>query len=77
MHVQAFVVIGMCNRDVNELHTVGTRKPIVRIFANNKGADQPSHSCGLTSAFFLRLLESIISKLAPRENFTILASLCS
>ena len=44
----------------------------LRGFTNNKGADQPAHPRNLISAFVLRSLESIISKLAP-----ILASLCS
>ena len=29
-------------------------------FANNKGADQPAHSCSLISAFVIRNFESII-----------------
>ena len=33
------------------------------LFANNKGTDQPAHSCSLVSAFVTRSLESIISKL--------------
>ena len=37
-------------------------------FANNEGTDQPAHPCSLISAFVIRLLESIISKLATREN---------
>ena len=36
-------------------------------FAKNKGADQPAHPRSLISAFVIRLLESIISKLATRE----------
>ena len=34
------------------------------MFANSKGADPPAH---LISAFVIRLLESIISKLAMSE----------
>ena len=36
-------------------------------FANNKGADQPAHPRSLISAFVIRFLESIISKLAASE----------
>ena len=36
-------------------------------FANNKGADQPAHPHSLISAFVIRLLESIITKLATNE----------
>ena len=35
--------------------------------ANNKGTDQPAHQCSLISAFVIRFLESIISKLATSE----------
>ena len=35
--------------------------------ANNKGADQPAHTRRLISAFVIRLLEGIISKLASSE----------
>ena len=34
---------------------------------NNKGADQPAHLHSLISTFVIRLLESIISKLATSE----------
>ena len=34
---------------------------------NNKDAGQPAHPCRLISAFVIRLLESIIHKLATRE----------
>ena len=37
------------------------------LFANNKGADQPVHPLSLISTFVIRLLESIISKLATSE----------
>ena len=42
-------------------------KTCLRGFANNKGADQPVHPCSLISAFVIRLLESIISRLATGE----------
>ena len=42
------------------------RKP-VRGFANNQGADQPVHPHSLISTFVIRVLESIISKLATGE----------
>ena len=42
-------------------------KTSLRGFANNKGADQPAHPRRLISAFIIRLLESIISKLDSRE----------
>ena len=42
-------------------------KPCLRWFANNQGADQPAHSRSLISAFVIRLLESIISKLGTRK----------
>ena len=35
--------------------------------ATNKGADQPAHPCRLISTFIIRLLESIISRLATSE----------
>ena len=39
-------------------------------FANNKGADQPAHPRSLISAFSIRLLESIIWRLATSETST-------
>ena len=36
---------------------------------NNKGAEQPVHLCRLISTFVIRLLESIISKVATHEIF--------
>ena len=36
-------------------------------FANNKGAEQPAHPHSLISTFSIRLLESIISKLATSK----------
>ena len=35
--------------------------------ANNTGADQPAHPRSLISAFVIRFLESIISRLAPSK----------
>ena len=35
--------------------------------ANNKGAEQPAHPRRLISAYVIRFLESIISKLAMSE----------
>ena len=37
------------------------------VSANNKGADQPAHMRSLISALVIRLLESIIYKLARSE----------
>ena len=37
-----------------------TRENVLQGFANNKGADQPTHPRSLVSAFVIRLLESII-----------------
>ena len=42
-------------------------KTCLRRFANNKGADQPAHTRSLIIGFAIRLLESIISKLATSE----------
>ena len=53
------------------------RKPVFGGFGNNKGADRPGQMHNLISAFVIRLLESIISRLAKSENFNFLASLCS
>ena len=36
-------------------------------FANNKGAGQPEHPCSLISTSVIRLLKSIIPKLATSE----------
>ena len=41
------------------------------MFANNRHADQPAHPRSLISAFVIRVLESIISKLAISEIPTI------
>ena len=47
----------------------GTRreKTCLQGFANNTGADQPAHPRRLISAFVIRFLESIISRLATSE----------
>ena len=38
--------------------------------ANNKGPDQPAHSHSLISAFVIRLLKSIISRLATTSEIS-------
>ena len=44
------------------------RNPVFWLcFFNTKGADQPAHPRSLISSLVIRLLESIISRLAPRE----------
>ena len=47
----------------------GTRreKTCLQGFVNNKGSYQPAHRLSLISAFGIRLLENIISKLATGE----------
>ena len=42
-------------------------KTCLRGFANNIGADQPTHPHSLISAFVIHYLESIICKLATGE----------
>ena len=42
------------------------RKPVFG-FANKKCADQPAHPCRLISAFVIRFLEKIISRLASSQ----------
>ena len=42
-------------------------KTCLRWFTNNTGADQPAHTRSLISAFIIRLMESIISRLATNE----------
>ena len=42
-------------------------KTCLRRFVNNKGADQPAHPRSLISAFVIRLLESVISRLATSQ----------
>ena len=39
-------------------------KTFLQGFVNNTGADQPAHMRSLISAFVIRFVESIISKLA-------------
>ena len=50
-------------------HLFGPRrkKTCLRGVGNNKGADQPAHQCSLISAFVIRFLESIISRLATSK----------
>ena len=43
------------------------KKQLFSGFAINKGTDQPAHPRRLISAFIIRLLKSIISKLAINE----------
>ena len=42
-------------------------KTCLRGLANNTGADQPAHPRSLISAFVIRFLKSVISKLATSE----------
>ena len=46
-------------------------------FANNKGTDLPAHLHSLISSIVIPLLESIISKFFYKQNFNLLANLCS
>ena len=55
---------GNYNGNVNWPHR---EKTCLRRFENNTGADQTSHPRSLISAFVIRLLERIISKLAQNE----------
>ena len=61
----------LVNRPVNVILYLSygprRKKTCLRWVANNKGADQPAHPRSLISAFVIRLLESIISKLAKGE----------
>ena len=50
-----------------ELNGPQRKKTCLWWFANNKGADQPAHPCSLISAFVIRVLESIISRLVMSE----------
>ena len=56
---------------------IGSRREetCLRGFANIKGADQPAHTRRLISAFIIRLLESIISRLATSKisNFQLVS----
>ena len=49
------------------IHRPRFEKTCLRWFANNIGADQPAHPRSLISAFVIRFLESIISRLATSE----------
>ena len=44
-----------------------TRENLSSGVANNTGADQPAHQRSLISTFVIRILESIICKLATDE----------
>ena len=44
-----------------------TRENLSSGLANNTGADQPAHPRSLISAFVIRFLKSVISKLAASE----------
>ena len=49
------------------IYETGREKTCLQWLANNKAADQPVHTRSLTSAFVIRLLESIISRFATSE----------
>ena len=61
------------------IYNLGPRheKTCLRGFANNTGADQPVHLRSLISAFFIRLLDSVIYRHATSAISLFLASLCS
>ena len=54
---------------IKTVQTYGPRREetCLRGVKNNKGADQPAHPHNLISPFVIRLLESIISRLATSE----------
>ena len=52
-------------------------KTCLQLFANNTGADQPAHPRSLISAFVIRFLLSIISRLDTSKILKFLDSLCS
>ena len=54
-----------CNKEL--INGPRLEKTCLRGFANKKGADQPAHPRSLISAFVIRFLKSIISKLATSE----------
>ena len=55
-----------------------SRENLTKLHANIKGADQPTHSCSLISAFIVRSQESIIDKLAtPNISAFYWTSLCN
>ena len=56
--------------DITERNGPRREKTCLRRFANNKDADQPAHPRRLISAFVIRLLESIIAKLATSKLLT-------
>ena len=51
----------------NVLNGPRREKTCLRGFANKKGADQPAHPRSLISAFVIRLLQSVIYRLATSE----------
>ena len=63
----------MLLRFVSVRETIGdyiagpTRENLLRGFAINTGADQPAHPRSLISAFVIRILKSIVCKLATGE----------
>ena len=62
--------VNLISKDTNLILIISgprRKKNCLRGFANNKGADQPAHSLSLISAFVIRLLEIIISRLATSE----------
>ena len=65
-------MMGMSSQNYLEFsnHNIfGPRREKTRLqgFVNNKGADQLAHPRRLISAFLIRFLDSIISKLATRD----------
>ena len=52
-------------------------KTCLRGFTNNKGADQPAHTRSLITAFVVHLMESIMLSPFYKQNFNVLACLCS
>ena len=63
------------SRDTLHNNGPAREKACLRRCANNTGADQPAHPRSLISAFVIRLLESIISRLATDEisNFKLVS----
>ena len=58
-------------RVLHHIYLALTQENLSLVFGNNKGADQTVHLGSLISAFVIRLLESILSKLATSQ-FSIL-----
>ena len=56
-------------QEITDEKTYGPQreKTCLRGFANNTGVDQPAHSRSLINAFVIRVLESIVCKLATDE----------